>query len=96
MLIPRISHALPHVVSEQQNWGPGIGPRSACGLFSLQTWPQTYTEQQQDFVNFEVSKVEVLYCVYVDHLAWPLVIGALLVIAKRGAQPQTPAKVYFF
>jgi hypothetical protein len=30
---------------------------------------------------------------YVDHLAWPLVVGALLVIAKRGAQPQTPAKL---
>jgi hypothetical protein len=29
------------------------------------------------------------------HLAWPLVVGALLVIAKRGApaQPQTPAKL---
>jgi hypothetical protein len=24
--------------------------------------------------------------IYVDHLAWPLVVGALLVIAKRGAQ----------
>jgi hypothetical protein len=31
--------------------------------------------------------------IYVDHLAWPLVVGALLVIAKRGAQPQTLAKV---
>jgi hypothetical protein len=33
------------------------------------------------------------YTVYGDHLAWPLVVGALLVIAKRGAQPQTLAKL---
>jgi hypothetical protein len=31
--------------------------------------------------------------IYRDHLAWPLVVGALLVIAKRGAQPETPAKL---
>jgi hypothetical protein len=30
--------------------------------------------------------------IYGDHLAWPLVVGALLVIAKRGAQPQKLAK----
>jgi hypothetical protein len=31
--------------------------------------------------------------IYGDHPAWPLVVGALLVIVKRGAQPQTPAKL---
>jgi hypothetical protein len=31
--------------------------------------------------------------IYGDHLARPLVVGALIVIAKRGAQPQTPAKL---
>jgi hypothetical protein len=30
---------------------------------------------------------------HVDHLAWPPLVGALLVIAKRGAQPPTLAKV---
>jgi hypothetical protein len=33
------------------------------------------------------------FLIYGDHLAWPLVVGALLVIAKRGAQPQTLAKL---
>jgi hypothetical protein len=32
--------------------------------------------------------------IYVDHLAsWPLVDGALLVVVKREAQPQTLAKL---
>jgi hypothetical protein len=35
------------------------------------------------------------YNIYVDHLAWPLVVSALLVIAKRGAQPQTLATVQY-
>jgi hypothetical protein len=31
--------------------------------------------------------------IYGDHFAWPLVVGALLDIAKRGAQPQTLLKL---
>jgi hypothetical protein len=37
--------------------------------------------------------VTVVMLIWWDHLAWPLVVGALLVIAKRGAQPQTLAKL---
>jgi hypothetical protein len=65
-----------------------------CPLIIITKWPNQAEGIKDMLYNFIlIQHPSAGSFIYGDHLAWPLVVGALLVIAKRGARPQTLAKL---